>query len=161
MTWGHRYKNQRYANRRYLYPYCTLRVSKSLDLWCVFDRLSNFEKRNLRSGHLMWPGGVTFEVTRSKFSSNVSKCSMNSYAKFGGATRRCFSLSAKKNLRGPDNRPPGRVRVKNICWPGDSDATLLLILFFGVHCILLWIYISKYPFSDRNLYFWVQLQLRR
>ena len=43
-------------------PYRTLRVSKSLNLWCVFDRLSNFEKCNLRTGHLMWPGGMTFKV---------------------------------------------------------------------------------------------------
>ena len=81
-------------------PYCTLRVSKSLDLWCVFDRLSNFEKCNLRSGHLMSPGGVIFEVRRSKLSGNVPKCSMNCYAKFGGATRRLFSLSTK-NLSKP------------------------------------------------------------
>ena len=45
-------KNPRYTHRRYLCPYCTLRVSKSWDLWCVFDKLSNFEKCNLRSGHL-------------------------------------------------------------------------------------------------------------
>ena len=42
MTWGHRYKkNPRYTNRRYRCPYCTLRVSKSMDLRSVFDRLSN------------------------------------------------------------------------------------------------------------------------
>ena len=75
-------KHPRYTNRRYLCPYCTLRVSKSLDLWCAFDRLSNFEKSNLRWGHLMWSGGVTFEVRRATFSGNVSKCAMNSYAKF-------------------------------------------------------------------------------
>ena len=68
LTLGHRYKkNPRYTNRRYLCPYCTLRVSKSLDLWCVFDRLSNFEKCNLRSGHLMWSGGVTFGIIGSAF----------------------------------------------------------------------------------------------
>ena len=62
-------KNLRYTSRRYLCPYCTVRVSKSLDLWCVFDRLSNFEKCNLRSGHLlvMWPGGVTVGVIGSSF----------------------------------------------------------------------------------------------
>ena len=38
-------KHPRYKNRRYLCPYCTLRVSKSLDLWCAFDRLSNFEEK--------------------------------------------------------------------------------------------------------------------
>ena len=46
-------KNPRYTNCIHLCPYCTLRVSKSLDLWCVFDRHSNFEECNLRSGHLM------------------------------------------------------------------------------------------------------------
>ena len=55
------------TNHWYLCLYCTLRVSKSLDLWCVFDRLSNFEKCNLRSGHFMWPGGVTFGVIGSSF----------------------------------------------------------------------------------------------
>ena len=44
-------KNPRYTNRKYLCPYCTMQISKSLDLWCVFDRLSNFEKYNLRSCH--------------------------------------------------------------------------------------------------------------
>ena len=102
-------KNTRYTNRRYLCSYCTLRVSKSLDLWCVFDRLSNFEKCNLRSGHLMWPGGVTFGVIGSSFFGNVSNCWLNSYGKFGGAA--VFSLSAK-NLRGggANNRPPRAVR---------------------------------------------------
>ena len=33
-------KNPRYINRRYLSPYFTLRVSKSLDLWSVFFSLS-------------------------------------------------------------------------------------------------------------------------
>ena len=48
------------------------------------------------------------------FLGNVPNCWLNSYDKFGGATRRNFSLSAK-NLRGEaDNRPPGRVRVKFI-----------------------------------------------
>ena len=67
-------KNTRYTNRAYLCPYCTLRVSKSLDLWCVFDRLSNFEKCNLRSGHLMWPGFVTYGVNGSSFFKQLWKC---------------------------------------------------------------------------------------
>ena len=44
--------------------------------------MSNFEKRNLWSGHLMWPGGVTFGVIGSLFFfGNVSNCWLNSYGK--------------------------------------------------------------------------------
>ena len=93
-------QNPRYTNRRHLYPYFTLRVSKSLDLWCVLDRLSNFEKCNLRSGHLMWSGSVTFGVIGSSFSGNVPNCWLNSYDKFGGLCAAVFSLSAKKNWGG-------------------------------------------------------------
>ena len=60
-------KNPKYTNCRHLCPYCTLRVLKSSDHWCAFGTMSNFEKRNLRSGHLMWPGGVTFGVIGSSF----------------------------------------------------------------------------------------------
>ena len=60
-------KNPKYTNCRHLCPYCTLRVSKSSDHWCAFGTMSNFEKRNLRSGHLMWPGGMTFGVIGSSF----------------------------------------------------------------------------------------------
>ena len=119
-------KNPRYTNRRYLCPYCTLRVSKSLDLWCVFDRLSNFEKCNLRSGHLMWPGGVTFGVIRSSFFGNVPNCWLNSYDKFGGATRRRFSLSAK-NLRGTDNHPPA---VRGLTLAGTGGGATPSVFFF-------------------------------
>ena len=64
-------KNLKYANCRHLCSYCTLRVSKSSDHWCAFGTMSNFEKRNLRSGHLMWPGGVTFGVIGSSFFSEM------------------------------------------------------------------------------------------
>ena len=60
-------KNPKYTNCRHPCSYCTLWVSKSSDHWCVFGTMSNFEKRNLRSGHLMWPGGVTFGVIGSSF----------------------------------------------------------------------------------------------
>ena len=60
-------KNPKYTNCRHLCPYCTLRVSKSSDHWCAFGTMSNFEKRNLRSDHWMWPGGVTFVVIGSSF----------------------------------------------------------------------------------------------
>ena len=79
--------NQRYTSRIYLCPYCRLRVLKSFDLWSVFDRLSNFENCNLRSGHLTLPGGATLEARRSKCSGNVSKRTLNSYTKFGGGQR--------------------------------------------------------------------------
>ena len=39
-------KNPKYTNCRHLCPYCTLRISKSLDHWCVFGTISSFEKRN-------------------------------------------------------------------------------------------------------------------
>ena len=60
-------KNPKYTNCRHLCPYCTLLVSKSFHHWCAFGTMSNFEKRNLRPGHLMWPGGVTFRVIGSSF----------------------------------------------------------------------------------------------
>ena len=44
-----------------------MRVSKSSDHWCAFGKMSNFEKRSLRSGHLMRPGHVTFGVIGSSF----------------------------------------------------------------------------------------------
>ena len=62
--------------------------------------MSNFEKRNLRSGHLMWPGGVTFGVIGSSFFGNVSNCGLNSYSKFGGATRRRFFRCLRKTWDG-------------------------------------------------------------
>ena len=107
-------KNPKYTNCRHLCPYCTPRVSKSSDHCCAFGTMSNFEKRNLRSGHLMWPGGVTFGVIGSSFFGNVSNCWLNSYAKFGGARRRRFSLSAK-NLRGGGGYPPA---VRGLRWYG-------------------------------------------
>ena len=60
-------KNPKDTNCRHLCPYRTLPVSKSSDHWCAFGTMANFEKRNLRSGHLMWPGRVTFVVIGSSF----------------------------------------------------------------------------------------------
>ena len=58
MTWPEvtDIKNMRYTNRRYLRPYYTLRALKSLNLRCIFDRLSNFEKMQLevRSLNVTW-----------------------------------------------------------------------------------------------------------
>ena len=44
--------------------------------------MSNFEKRNLRSGHLLRHGHVTFGVIGSSFFINVLNCWLNSYGKF-------------------------------------------------------------------------------
>ena len=59
--------NPKYTNCRHLRSYCAMRVSKSSDHWCALGTMSNFEKRNLRSGHLMRPGHVTFGVIGSSF----------------------------------------------------------------------------------------------
>ena len=83
-------KNPKYTNCRHLCSYWTLRVSKSSDHWCAFGTMSNFEKRNLRSGHLLRPGHVTFGVIGSSFFRNVSNCWLNSYGKFGGAKCKAF-----------------------------------------------------------------------
>ena len=40
------------------------------------------------------------------FFGNVSNCCLNSYGKFGGATRRRFSAICEKPEGGADNRPP-------------------------------------------------------
>ena len=104
----------RYTNRRYLCPHCTLRVSKSLDLWCVFDRLSNFEKCNLRSGHLMWPGGVTFGVIRSSFFGNVSNCWPEQLWHIWRRYAPPFFAICEKPDGGGERipPPPGRARVR-------------------------------------------------
>ena len=65
----------------------------------------------------MRPGGVTFGVSGSSFFGNVSNCWLNSYGKFGGATRRRFFAICEKpeGGGGADNRPsPGRARVKKL-----------------------------------------------
>ena len=101
----------------YICPYYTLRVSKSLDLWYVFKSLwkmqlekRNFEKCNLRSGHLIWPEGVIFGVTESSFFfGNVIYCWLNS-EQLWQLWRRCappfFAVCEKPE--GVDNRPRPR-----------------------------------------------------
>ena len=96
-------KNLKYTNCRHLCPYCAMRVSKSSDHWCAFGKMSNFEKRSLRSGHLMRPGHVTFGVI--VFFGNVSNCWLNSYGKFGGATRRRFFAICEKPYGGLKSTP--------------------------------------------------------
>ena len=75
---------------------------------CLWQAL-NFEKCNLRSGHLMWPGGVTFGVSGSSFFGNVSNSWLNSYGKFSGATRRRFFAICEKP-EGAAIRPSPAVR---------------------------------------------------
>ena len=48
---------------------------------CLWQALKLWKKQ-LEVRSLIWFGGVTFEVRRSTFSGNVSKCDTNSYAKF-------------------------------------------------------------------------------
>ena len=83
-----------------------MRVSKSWDHWCALGTMSNFEKRNLRSGHLIRPGHVTFWVSGSSFFGNVSNCWLNSSGKFGGATRRRFLAICEKPYGGVEINPP-------------------------------------------------------
>ena len=96
-------KNPRYTNRRYLCPYYTLRVSKSLDLWGVFGRLSNFEKCNLRSGPVTWRRDLWYH----RVNVFLEMCQIVGWTAMANLVALCaavFSLSAK-NLRA-DNRPP-------------------------------------------------------
>ena len=72
----------------------------------------NFEKRNLRSGHLIRPGHVTFGVSWSSFFGNMSNCWLNSYGKFGGTTRRRFLAICEKPYGGVEINPPAGARVK-------------------------------------------------
>ena len=92
-----------------------MRVSKSSGHWCALGTMSNFEKRNLRSGHLIRPGHVTFGVSGSSFFGNVSNCWLNSYGKFGGATRRRFPAICEKPYGGGGgglkSTPPAGARV--------------------------------------------------
>ena len=112
MTSGQRYKkNPKYTNCRHPCPYCTMRVSKSSDHWCALGTMSNFEKRNLRSGHLIRPGHVTFGVSGSSFFGNVPNCWLNSYGKFGGAMRRRFFTICEKPYGEVEINPPAGARV--------------------------------------------------
>ena len=110
MTSGQRYKkNPKYANCRHLCPYCTMRVSKSSDHWCALGTMSNFEKRNLRSGHLIRPGHVTFGVSGSSFLEMCQIVGWTAMANLAALRAAVFSLSAK-NLTGGLKSPPPPVR---------------------------------------------------
>ena len=63
----------------------------------------------------MRPGYVTFRVIGSSFFGNVSNCWLNSYGKFGGATRRCFFCYLRKTVRGGGEiNPPAGARVRDV-----------------------------------------------
>ena len=132
-------KNPKDTNCRHLCPYCTLQVSKSSDHWCAFGTMSNFEKRNLRSGHLMWPGGVTFRVIGSSIFGNVSYCWLNSY---GGAMRRRFFRYLRKTWGGGGNdandlRPTGDLERSTREWKSkDRVRVSRLVPFLALQ--LLW-----------------------
>ena len=119
--------NPKYTNCRHLCTYCTMRVSKSSDHWCALGTMSNFEKRNLRSDHLIRPGHVTFGVSGSSFFGNVSNCWLNSYGKFL-AICAVFSLSAK-NLTGGWNQPPPPVRGLTLASLGGGGAKGTMCFF--------------------------------
>ena len=106
-------KNLKYTNYRHLCPYCAMRVSKSSFHWCAFGKMSNFEKHSLRSGHLMRPGHVTFEVIGSSF---FRKCCQIvgwiATANLAALRAAVFSLSAKNCKGGGGNQSPAGARVK-------------------------------------------------
>ena len=94
-------KNPKYTNRRHLCPYCTMRVSKSSDHWCALGTMSNFEKRNMRSGHLIRPGHVTFGVSGSSF---LEMCQIVGWTAMANLPP--FSRYLRKTLRGVEINPP-------------------------------------------------------
>ena len=105
-------KNLKYTNCRYLCPYCVMRVSKSSDHWCAFGKMSNFEKRSLRSGHLMQPGHVTFRVIGSSF---FRQCVILLAEQLWQIWRRYappFFRYLRKTVRGGWNQPPAGARDK-------------------------------------------------
>ena len=106
-------KNSKYTNCRHLCPYCAMRVSNSLDHWCAFGNMSNFEKRSLRSGHLMRPGHMTFGVIGSPF---FRKCVKLLTEWLWQIWRRYappfFSLSAKNRTGAEINPPPPVLGLK-------------------------------------------------
>ena len=97
-------KNLKYTNCRHLCPYWGMRVSESSDHWCAFGKMSNFEKRSLRSGHLMRPGHVTFGVIGSSF---FRKC-VKLLVEYLWQSAAAFSQSAKNCTGGGWNHPPPR-----------------------------------------------------
>ena len=99
-------KNPKYTNRRHLCPYCTMRVSKSSDHWCALGTMSNFEKRNLRSGHLIRPGHVTFGVSGSSFFWKCVKLLAEQLWQIWRRYAPPFSPLSTKNLTGGWNQPP-------------------------------------------------------
>ena len=88
--------------------------------------MSNFEKRNLRSGHLLRPGHVNFRVIGSSFFfRNVSNFWLNSYCKFGGATRRRFLAICEKPYWGVEiTPPPRRAPVRGLTFKDEKNVSI-------------------------------------
>ena len=122
-------KNSKYTNCRHLCPYCAMRVSKSSDHWCAFGKMSNFEKRSLRSGHLMRPGHVTFGVIGSSFFGNVSNCGWIAMANLAALRAAVFSVSAKNRTGGGGLKspPPAGARVNSNGTKTISTGDLILV----------------------------------
>ena len=72
-----------------------------------FGTMSNFEKRNLRSGQLLRPGHVTFGVIGSSFFRNV----MANLAALRAAV--FFAISEKSYGGGVEINPPAGARVNS------------------------------------------------
>ena len=64
---------------------------------------------------------MTFGVIGSSFFGNVSNCWLNSYSKFGGATRHRFSAICEKPEGGGRITAPGRARVKIVSEAKDTS----------------------------------------
>ena len=87
-----------------------MRVSKSSDHWCALGTMSNFEKRNLRSGHLIRPGHVTFGVSGSSFFWKCVKLLAEQVWQIWRRYAPPFSRYLRKTLRGAEINPPPPVR---------------------------------------------------
>ena len=104
-------KNIRYTSCTNYLPHQVLKVWKHWVQNCGCGRMSNLINCVLRWRHLTWPGGLTWYDLGSTFLHKTRKGWMNSYAKFGGASRHRFSAIYEKPM-GHIYAPPGRARVK-------------------------------------------------
>ena len=84
-----------------LYELLASSCSKSLKTWvqnCGSGRMPNLLNCVLRWRHITWPGGLTWYDLGSKFSHKMRKGWMNSYAKYGGASRRRYYAICEKPM---------------------------------------------------------------
>ena len=115
-------------------PILYMWVSKISDHWCAFGTMSNFEKRNLRSGHLLRPGHVTFAWSRDIGSSFVYK-GVNLLAEQLWQIWRSYAPPffryLRKTLRGVEiNPPPAGARVKVFKALNDPDVPTAIRAMF-------------------------------